>query len=417
MNFDTEQNNLLLNKKQWYFFLFSLFIIFIINISIEYFKYKKFKNIEIQNQTAKVLSIYPKKDYFILKLKTSQFIFYTSKNDNKQNIMNQDTIDIDIITTEINFLDYLKGFYTKSMNIIKINTTSTLISEISKDISKQHNNEIISELFNALFLAIPIKQSLRDQCIDFGISHLIALSGFHLGVLSFILYWIFYFPYKYIHQNYFPFRNFKYDLLILTSVFLFGYLIFLDLVPSLLRAFIMYIFAIFLYRNNIKLISFNTLAITLLLIIVFIPKLIFSLSLWLSIFGVFYIFLFLKYFSHLNKIFLFIIFNIWIFLALNPIIHQFFNIGSLHQIYSAVYTIGFSIFYPIELFLHLIGQGGLLDSFIELWLNIKTQTFNTTTSIYFTTYYLILSLFSIKLKEAFWLLHLSFIGFTLYIFI
>ncbi|MBT6108163.1 MAG: ComEC/Rec2 family competence protein [Campylobacteraceae bacterium] len=417
MNFDTEQNNLLLNKKQWYFFLFSLFIIFIINISIEYFKYKKFKNIEIQNQTAKVLSIYPKKDYFILKLKTSQFIFYTSKNDNKQNIMNQDTIDIDIITTEINFLDYLKGFYAKSMNIIKINTTSTLISKLSKDISKQHNNEIISELFNALFLAIPIKQSLRDQCIDFGISHLIALSGFHLGVLSFILYWIFYFPYKYIHQNYFPFRNFKYDLLILTSVFLFGYLIFLDLVPSLLRAFIMYIFAIFLYRNNIKLISFNTLAITLLLIIVFIPKLIFSLSLWLSIFGVFYIFLFLKYFSHLNKIFLFIIFNIWIFLALNPIIHQFFNIGSLHQIYSAVYTIGFSIFYPIELFLHLIGQGGLLDSFIELWLNIKTQTFNTTTSIYFTTYYLILSLFSIKLKEAFWLLHLSFIGFTLYIFI
>ena len=417
MNFDTEQNNLLLNKKQWYFFLFSLFIIFIINISIEYFKYKKFTNIEIQNQTAKVLSIYPKKDYFILKLKTSQFIFYTSKNDNKQNIMNQDTIDIDIITTEINFLDYLKGFYAKSMNIIKINTTSTLISKLSKDISKQHNNEIISELFNALFLAIPIKQSLRDQCIDFGISHLIALSGFHLGVLSFILYWIFYFPYKYIHQNYFPFRNFKYDLLILTSVFLFGYLIFLDLVPSLLRAFIMYIFAIFLYRNNIKLISFNTLAITLLLIIVFIPKLIFSLSLWLSIFGVFYIFLFLKYFSHLNKIFLFIIFNIWIFLALNPIIHQFFNIGSLHQIYSAVYTIGFSIFYPIELFLHLIGQGGLLDRFIELWLNIKTQTFNTTTSIYFTTYYLILSLFSIKLKEAFWLLHLSFIGFTLYIFI
>jgi competence protein ComEC len=416
MQFEKEKNQLLLNPKQWILFLVSLFIIFIINVYIQFLNYKEFKLMEIQNKTAKVLSIYPKNNIFILKLSTPDFTFYTFKINNDEKIINQDTVSVDIITIDIDFIDYFKGFFTKTINITKLNISKTTIQKISANISNQHQNKIISELFNALFLAIPITKTLRDKCTDFGISHLIALSGFHLGVLAFIVYWIFYILYKYIHQNYFPYRNYKFDIFIISSIFLFIYLIFLDLVPSLLRAFIMYIFAFFLYRNNIKLISFSTLAITLLLILAFLPNLIFSLSLWFSIFGVFYIFLFLKYFSTLNKIIQFIIFNFWIFLALNPIIHQFFPIGSPHQIYSAFFSIGFTIFYPIELLLHLIYNGGLLDDIIQIWLNIKIQTFQTTTSIYFTAYYLILSLMSIKYKEAFLLLNVSFLGFSIYIY-
>ncbi len=412
-----ESNRLFNNIKQFYIFLFALLIIFLVNISYEYFKFSKFNSLEINNTTAIIKNIYPKKDYFVLKLSSTDYDFYTSISNNKQNLQKLDIVDIDLVTKKINFVEYLRGFYTKSININKIASKDTKLKNISNYISLQHQDERISQLFNALFLAIPISKELRDHCIDFGVSHLIALSGFHLGVLAFIVYWIFYFPYSYIHQKYFPYRNKKYDILLLSSIFLFSYLVFLGLIPSLLRAFVMYIFAIFLYRNNIKILSYETLLIILFIIISFLPKLLFSISLWLSIFGVFYIFLFLQYFSKLNKIIQFIIFNIWLFLALNPIIYQLFNIGSYHQIYSALFTIGFSLFYPIELFLHIINQGHILDPIIQSWLNIEPQLFKTNTSAYFTGFYLILSLLSIKFKESFWLLNLSFVGFFIYIFI
>jgi len=412
-----DSNRLFNNLKQFNIFLLSLILIFLINLSYGYFKFLKFNSLEINNTTATVENIYPKQNYYILKLSSNDYSFYTSIYENSQNIQQLDRVDIDFITKNISFIDYIRGFYSKSININKIDTSNSHISNISKYISSQHQDENISQLFNALFLALPISKELRDHCVDFGVSHLIALSGFHLGVLAFIVYWIFYFPYSYIHQKYFPYRNKKYDILLLSSLFLFSYLLFLGLIPSLLRAFVMYVFAIFLYRNNIKILSYGTLVIILLMIIAFLPKLLFSISLWLSIFGVFYIFLFLQYFSKLNKVIQFLLFNIWLFLALNPIIYQIFNTASYHQIYSALFTIGFSLFYPIELFLHIINQGDLLDPIIRLWLNIKAQLFQTSTSVYFTAYYLILSLLSTKFKEIFWLLNLSFIGFFVYIFI
>ena len=79
--------------------------------------------------------------------------------------------------------------------------------KIIKKINSNHQDKMISELFQALFLALPISKELRDICTNYGISHLIALSGFHLGVLSFVIYWIFYFPYTYLHKRYFLYLN------------------------------------------------------------------------------------------------------------------------------------------------------------------------------------------------------------------
>ena len=421
MSLIIEKNNLFNTIKEWYLFVGILCIIFLINIASLFLDYRNITSIEVFNTDAKVLNIYPKKDYYILKVKTNNFSCYTSINNNDQNITKLDSVNIDLISSNISFFDYLKGFYAPSFNVIKLNEnktkTNTIFNNISLNIYNQHENKIISELFNALFLGIPINSELRAVCIDFGVSHLIALSGFHLGVLAFLIYWIFYFPYKIIHQKYFPYRNKRFDLLILTSLFLLSYLLFLGLIPSLLRAFVMYIFVILLYRNNIKIISYQTLAITLLSIISFLPTLIFSLSLWLSIFGVFYIFLFLQYFSKLNKVILFIVFNFWIFLALNPIIHYFFDVASFYQIYSAIFTIGFSLFYPVELFLHSIGYGDLFDPLIQTWLNISTTNFKSYTSIYFFIFYILISLFSTNSKRAFILLNLLFLGFNITMFV
>jgi competence protein ComEC len=415
MTTTSQYSKLLVNKKQWYIFFTIILFIFALNISIQYNKYLTLKSLEIQNIVIKVINIYKKKDnYYILKLKNKDILFYTKLLNNTQNIKNEDLINIDIITTKINFIDYLKGFYAKSFNIFKLESKVSSFKDISNFITNQHSNDDIKELFNALFLATPINKSLRDKCVDFGVSHLIALSGFHLGVLSLIIFYIFYYPYQYIHQNYFPYRNIKFDLLILTSIILMFYLIFLDLVPSLLRAFSMYIFAIFLYRNNIKILSFTTLVLTLFLLIAFIPKLLFSISLWLSIAGVFYIFLFLKYFININKVLLFLLFNVWIFLAISPIVHQLFPIGSIHQFYSPLFTIGFSIFYPVELFLHIINYGYLLDNIINIWLNIPSKVYQTYTTMYFTAFYILISLLSIYKKIFFYILNILIVCFILF---
>jgi competence protein ComEC len=140
------------------------------------------------------------------------------------------------------------------------------------------------------------------------------------------------------------------------------------------------------------------------------------LSLWLSIFGVFYIFLFIQYFSNLNKIISFILFNVWIFLSINPIVHYFFGIVSLSQLYSPLFTIGFVVFYPIELFLHLINMGGLLDNFIEMWLSIKPFSKEVFTPIWFFGSYILLSLFSIVSKKIFILFNIIMICFNLWLY-
>ncbi len=200
--------------------LLVLIIILLINISIEYSKYQELIDDEVYETKVKVLNIYPKKDYNILRLSASNFDFFTNI-DKSESVEKLDILNILILSKNISFLDYLKGFYAKSIIFKKIEKQSGFKDEIIKKIDSNHEDNITKELFQALFLAIPISKELRDICTNYGISHLIALSGFHLGVLSFVIYWIFYFPYTYLHKKYFLYRNKKYDLLLVSISFLF----------------------------------------------------------------------------------------------------------------------------------------------------------------------------------------------------
>ena len=408
---------LIKSKLQLFYIVFFLLIIFSLNTIYEYNKFLKFKNDEVFITNSKVINIYNKKQHKILKLKANSFTFFT-KTQSKQQLKINDKVNIFILTSKVSFLEYLKGFYTPSFNIEKIkNDKPTIKQYLIENVNSQHSNQTISSLFNALFFATPINKELREICSTFGVSHLVAISGFHLGIISGILYFLLYIPYSTVQQKYFPYRNKKFDLLLIVSTILFSYLIFTDIVPSLLRAFMMYIFAIFLLRSNIKIVSFLTLALIVLFIIAIFPKLLFSLSLWFSVAGVFYIFLFLQYFKNMNKILAFFLFNIWIYLAINPITHYFFGTTSLVQLYSPLFTIGFTIFYPVELFLHFIGFGGLLDSFIEIWLNLKTTSKEVFTPLWVLIGYIIISLFSIPCPKWFRTLNLSLIAFNIWLYV
>ncbi len=403
------------NKKEWLYIVSFFVVIFFINISFEYYKYKNLTQEEIYTNTSKIINIYDKPNYKVLKLSNNDFTFFTST---KNNFNKNNNIFISIITTNIDFISYLKGFYAKSFNIYEnpINNQNSLFDKAKSYIDSEHKNKNISSLFNALFLAIPLDKDLQNIISSYGISHLIAISGFHLSVLSLIVYFIFNILYKPIHQRYLPYRNKQYDLLLVSSIVLFLYLIFLSSQAPLLRAFVMYIFAIFALRSNIKLLSFTTLLLCILIIISLFPKLLFSLSFWFSICGVFYIFLFLQYFKSLNKIVLFIFLNIWLYLAINPISHMFFANTSLYQLFSPFLTMLFSIFYPLELLLHLVNMGNILDKYIEIFLNHTIEVKNSFTNIYFFIFYLIVSFASIKSKKAFILLNILIILFNIYLY-
>ncbi len=225
---------LLKNKKQWLLTIVFLFVIFVLNISYEYYKFKALIVDEVFVSNAKIINIYQKKQYTVLKLQTNNFSFFTS-TDKKTSLKQFDIINVYINTTKITFLSYLKGFYAKTFNLQKISTSNYILNSSIKYINKQHTNSDIAQIFNALFFATPINSDLRTLFSNFGISHLVAISGFHLGILAFILYWILHLPYSIIQNKYFPYRNKRFDLLIMTSFILFSYLIFTGIVPSLLR--------------------------------------------------------------------------------------------------------------------------------------------------------------------------------------
>ena len=395
--------------------LLVLITILLINISIEYSKYQELIDDEVYETKVKVLNIYPKKDYNILRLSASNFDFFTNI-DKSESVEKLDILNILILSKNISFLDYLKGFYAKSIIFKKIEKQSSFKDEIIKKIDSNHEDNITKELFQALFLAIPISKELRDICTNYGISHLIALSGFHLGVLSFVIYWIFYFPYTYLHKKYFLYRNKKYDLLLVSISFLFFYLILTNVVPSLLRAFVMFVFAIFLLRYNIKLFSYTTLFIVFLIVISLFPKYFFSLGFWFSIIAVFYIFLFLQYFSKLNKYLQIVLFNLWMFLIFNPIVHFYFPQTSYEQFLSPLITILFTFFYPFEIFAHIFDFAIYFDGFIKKFLYWDMYVYNVETPFYFFIVYLMFSLASIFYKKAFWVLNILMIIFNLYLY-
>ena len=392
-----------------------LIFLFLISVSIEYTKFLDLKKEDIFEVDASILNIYPKDNFDILKFKTANFEFF-SKLRKDENLKRLDLIFCTIDTRNIDFISYLKGIYTNIIYFEKVENKIGFKEKIIQNIKNNHTNLQIIEFFNTLFLAIPVSQDLRDIFTNYGISHVVALSGFHLVVLSFVIYWILYFPYSYFHQRFFPYRNKKFDILLVSIAILFYYLVLTDVVPSLLRAFVLFCLGIFLLRSNIKIISYLTLLYTFLIVVALYPKYIFSIGFWFSTVAVFYIYLFMQYFKNINKIVSMLFFNIWMFLIFNPIVHYFFPQTSIEQFYSIIITIFFTIFYPFEIVAHIFHFSSYFDKYIEIFLNYKFYVYEVKTPLLFLISYVVCSFVSIFNKKAFFILNILMLGFNVYMY-
>jgi len=366
-------------KKELLVFVSILAFIFIYSLLIEYNNYKNLTLFDTAVLNAQVIKQYEKtkltksnkqKTYQVLKLKSDEgFSFYTTINKNFSDITGKN-IELEIKTSNINFYEYLTSFYSYS-KILHVDNAISLKEQINNEISALHVDEKVSSIYKALYTATPLNNELQKIFSNLGVSHLLAISGFHLGVLAAVLFLLFKTPYKYLQQRYFPYRSYKVDSFVFISILLLIYLIFLDTPPSLLRAYFMMIIGFVLYDRGYKIISMQTLLLTVLLLLSFSPRLFFSLGFWLSVSGVFYIFLFLIHFKTLSKTWQFVLVPFWVYLMMLPLSLAIFGNFSLYHPLSIIWTTLFTIFYPLSILLHVAEFADMFDTLLISFLNLS----------------------------------------------
>lgn len=403
------------SKKETLYFLLLAFTVFLLSISYEYYSYKKFTAFDSQLVTAKVLKQYEKtkltkkgkkRTYQVLKLKSDTgLLFYTTASKNLEDVKFK-ILELEIWAGKISFYEYLRTFYGYS-KILKIQEDESLKADVSSLIRQQHSDASVSSVYEALYLAKPLEWETQKGVSALGISHLIAISGFHLGVLSAVLFFLIKMPYKFLQNRYFPYRSYKVDSFFIIIAVLFLYLVFLDSPPSLLRAFMMLLIGFILYDRGVKIISMQTLFVSVVLLLALFPKLFFALGFWLSAGGVFYIFLFLIHFKKLSGVWQFFLLPLWIYLMMLPYSLGIFGNFSLYHPLSILWTSLFVIFYPLSLLLHFMGYGDLLDfmllfllrldvnaQLVELhWSYLALEVFLSALSIFYRSFLYVLLFF------------------------
>ncbi len=358
-----------------------LSLLLAINLYLEYLNYQKLDFSKPTSLNAQILLQYPKtkdqKTYFVLKLQSKGMIFYTTIKEPLKNLQYRYAQFFGKIKP-CSFLESLKScfFQTYSFSLTR---KQDFKSHVRHFIDSAHSSALVGNLYRALFIGDSLNKDLRDRANALGINHLLAISGFHLGILSVSVYFLFSLFYTPLQKRYFPYRNAFYDIGVLVWVFLLGYLLLLDFLPSFFRAFLMGLLGFLACFFGVRLLSFKLLILACCIAIALLPKLLFSVGFLLSVCGVWYIFLFLKHAqaffktsSFLVRSFQVISLSALVFLNMLIIAHAFFPMFSPYQLFSIPLGLIFVVFFPLSLFLHAVGLGSLLDSILNMPLTIPT---------------------------------------------
>jgi len=367
-----EKPKLFPESKSFLWVMGVLVVVILLRLFIEYQSYQNFTSKPFYYTYAKVLSAYEKskngKRYGVLKLRSDEgFTFYTTTH--RKDALDHHTLRLQIFPNKsITFKDYLGTFYVKSRIKKKEKLPLTFKDELLNKIASQHEQTTLASFYNAIFFATPLAKPLRQKISMFGVSHLVALSGFHLGILWGLVYGLLLLLYKPLQQKYFPYRHALFDVGLVAVTFLGFYLWFVDFPPSLVRSYAMVLVGWVVLLLGMELLSFAFLATILLTLVTLFPSLLVSLSFWLSVAGVFYIFLLLQYTQTFNKwviMLLFIPFGIFILML--PVVHVVFGVTSGYQLLSPFLSLLFVPFYPLVMVLHILGIGEVFDTAL-LWL-------------------------------------------------
>ena len=399
---------LFVSKKEFFLTLSVMLCVACISLAIEFYHFKELTRESLHVNTATVLNHYTKTnekgrtyDVFKLKLDGSGAEVYTvSWRVVTMSIKTR--VKVKLKVDKVTFYDYLKGFFAPSLTLYEIYEDDPPLEgkPLYRFGEEQQESEKIAELYKTLLFATPISKELRDEVQKWGISHLIAISGYNVGVISFLLFFFLKPLYQFFQSRYFPYRNATADLTMVVLVVLFIYMVVIDFVPSFLRAFAMSVLGFFIYSRGIKVLSFEMLGLTTLGLLALFPSLVFSLSFWFSVAGVFYLFLFLHHFASLNRWVLLAIIDLGVFLLMVPIVHTFFPVFTFLQLTSPLSSLVFIVFYPLGVLLHVLNLGGILDGYLLEFLHVKTQSYLLSFPWWVLGLYVGVSLVAIRFKFA-----------------
>ena len=402
-----EKPKLFPEKKTFVWVMLFFLLLILVRLSIEYQSYQSFISKPFYYTHAKVLNAYEKtkgnKRYQVLKLRSEDgFTFYT-RNYSKDNFSHK-RLRLQIFPDKhISFSDYLGTFYVKSriknQALLPVTFKDTLLEKVAK----QHKDTSLQSFYNAIFFATPLEKELREKVSMLGVSHLVALSGFHLGILWGLVYGLLLLLYKPLQQRFFPYRHALFDVGIVAMIFLGVYLWFVDFPPSLLRSYAMVLVGWIVLLLGMELLSFTFLTTIILILVALFPSLVVSLSFGLSVAGVFYIFLLLQYSKGVKAWMITLIFiPLGIFVLMLPIVHTIFTVTSAYQLLSPLLSLLFIPFYPLVMVLHLLGFGSLFDTALLSLFSLPQSSRESLFPIWAMIGYTGLSIGAIWSKKLFW---------------
>lgn len=392
-------------KSGSFFTLFLLFI-FSLSLSFEYYQFTKLKHFddplvraEVIDQEIRLIGDKPR----------TSIKFRLDNGSNVRSVMSPYLRDlrgrevlVELQVAKVTFLDYLRGFRVRGM-IMEVYPQLSLKEQWYRRISLAHDDQWMKELYGALFVATPMSQEFQTLVGAMGLSHILSISGYHYGIISLIAYFLLRRPYRWLQNRYFPYRHGNRDLFFMVVGILFLYLWALEFIPPMVRAFGMIAVGYWLYDRGIKIISLQTLLITVGVLLSFFPKLFFSLGFWFSSFGVLSIFMFVRYYEHWKPWQIFLALHIWCYLVLLPISLSIFGTFGWWHIGSIPLALVFNLYYPAVLALHLTPWGNLFDPYlIRLFEDGSVHKVSIPIGVGIGS--IVLALIAMKRKEAFWAL-------------
>ncbi|MDR1284592.1 MAG: ComEC/Rec2 family competence protein [Campylobacteraceae bacterium] len=399
-----------------------LIVIFLINTGFKYLDYMEFKShnwATIRGDVINVIRLKAKngRDYQRLSIKSDDGLTLTVTNLSKEKLEQNMRVGFRVKTDEVDFISFFaKRFYATFVLAWANDVNSTSVkSKLQNAIYSQHENILAKELYSALFLATPISKTLREQVQRWGVTHIIAISGFHLSIMFGFLYFIIKYIYGFFQNRYFPYRNARWDISLIIFVFLGYYLWLIDMTPSFLRSYAMGVFGFLFLWRGIHVLSFEMLFFTSAFLVALFPQLIFNIGFVLSVFGVFFIFVFIKHFGQTLKVWQSaILINFWLFAAMNPIVYYWFGVINLQQWASIPLSMLFIVFYPLTVLLHVIGFGGIFDNFMLQFLSYESKSVIFNTPIWLLAIYLVFAILSVY--RAVFMLFVAAIGISYFSF-
>lgn len=388
--------------------LFTLFLVIILSLSLsyEYYQFTKLKTFDDPLVRASVID----QEVRMIGEKPKTSIKFELENGTKvrcamspylRDLRGREVL-IELQVANVSFLEYLKGFRTRGV-IYEVYPPLSLKEQWNRRIASVHQDSWMQELYGALFVASAMSQELQTLIGGMGLSAAISISGYHFAILSAIGFFLLRPVYRAAQNRYFPYRHGNRDLYLVILAMLGFYLWALEFNPAMVRSFGMIAIGYWLYDRGIKIVSFQTLIVTVSILLAFFPKLFFSMAFWFSVLGVLLIFIFLRYFEHWKKWQIFLALNGWLYLSMLPISLSIFGVFGWIHAGSIGLNLLFNVFYPLVLVLHAIGFGEVLDPYLLSMLDsAQIQKVEIPMAVGYGS--VLLAIGAMWRKEAFWAL-------------